>query len=468
VITGLPGFRHLAVPLLLEALGDEDERENALWHISSLGPLAKGAVPALLEEGEEKEAVAFALERIGWDFGGKPAREDPGITLQDEAPKNASGMGSPELPADPKRIRKLKEDLRNPDLRLAAVDSLGRMGPEGLPPLLDLLRLPDIDQEFGRRIKSYLDFRYSDVRALPILVETLEHPDPDVREWAASCLGELGPRAAPAVDALVRCLSDRETREHAMAALGRIGPGAAGAVEALEEVLLDAEDTDAAWALSKMEGKGLPALLRAASHSSPTVRAAALHTFGSMGRDARPALDALIRALEDREPTDYVAFSSRGIALFFDSLPQLPVGAAAAWALEKLGPLAMEAVPALVEALGSESVWISIAASRALGVMGPGAAPDLERALADPREDVRGLAAFALGRIGPGAGAAIPALRRCLTDESDYVRICAAEALGRMGPDAGEALPALRKLAKEGSKALRVHAQLAARKIEGR
>ena len=46
--------------------------------------------------------------------------------------------------------------------------------------------------------------------AVPLLIELLRDSDPVVRRYAADCLGDLGPAAAPAVPALLRALGDEE------------------------------------------------------------------------------------------------------------------------------------------------------------------------------------------------------------------------------------------------------------------
>ena len=58
---------------------------------------------------------------------------------------------------------------------------------------------------------------------------------------ALRALKKLGAEAAPAVEALIKALGDKETaiRSHAAEALRGIGPGAAGAVEALTRALAD-------------------------------------------------------------------------------------------------------------------------------------------------------------------------------------------------------------------------------------
>jgi HEAT repeat protein len=44
--------------------------------------------------------------------------------------------------------------------------------------------------------------------ATPVLVSALTHRSPDVRLWAVTMLGEIGPAARPAAPALVEALSD--------------------------------------------------------------------------------------------------------------------------------------------------------------------------------------------------------------------------------------------------------------------
>ena len=61
----------------------------------------------------------------------------------------------------------------------------------------------------------------------------------------------------------------------------------------------------------------------------------------------------------------------------------------------------------------------------------------------DPIPGVRWAASEALASIGPAAQSAVPALIEALKDEFLYVRICAAAALGSIGPTAQTAREAL-------------------------
>jgi HEAT repeat protein len=174
--------------------------------------------------------------------------------------------------------------------------------------------------------------------------------------------------------------------------------------------------------------------------------------------------------------------------------------AAAAQSLGKMGPIAKDAVPDLVET--ATAGWLSeygnasAAATEALTKIGPPGVPLLAAIVshdADHRKQDRAL--DALGRIGPAAKVAVPAIVAALADEGsweavpsmqilvkhraavtlaavapdhpkavpaliealDYnglTRYIAVEALGKLGPRAKAALPALRQIA-DGSLRLR-------------
>lgn len=91
-------------------------------------------------------------------------------------------------------------------------------------------------------------------------------------------------------------------------------------------------------------------------------------------------------------------------------------GDAAADALARIGG---PALPALIEALGSDIPATRARAARAIGLMEgsePRAIEALSKALRDPNADVREHAARALGHIGPPAKAAIPDLIELLAE----------------------------------------------------
>ena len=133
---------------------------------------------------------------------------------------------------------------------------------------------------------------------------------------------------------------------------------------------------------------------------------------------------------------------------------------AAANALVEIGPQAVDAVPALIQALRNEEEDSDLrqAASAALGAIGSEAVPALVQALADEDEHVRWAAASALRDSGPDAVDAVPALVQALQDEHEDVRQAAASALGKIGP---QAVPALIEALGDGDAHVRQGASLA-------
>jgi HEAT repeat protein len=97
----------------------------------------------------------------------------------------------------------------------------------------------------------------------------------------------------------------------------------------------------------------------------------------------------------------------------------------ACMALEKMGPAARPAIPALRRALRDEEVTVRILAASTLGVLGPDAAtavPDLIVAVKDKNEYVRVFAVTALGKIGTHARDGAEVLRNALNDPNALVR----------------------------------------------
>src|SRR3954447_6351230 len=90
----------------------------------------------------------------------------------------------------------------------------------------------------------------------------------------------------------------------------------------------------------------------------------------------------------------------------------------------------------LMDDLNHQDPSARLEAAAALDRMGPrakAAVPALAGALKDADVHVRKMAALALGDIGPDAGGAVPALVEALRDESEAVRRRVAVALGEIG-----------------------------------
>ena len=181
--------------------------------------------------------------------------------------------------------------------------------------------------------------------------------------------------------------------------------------------------------------------------------------LAGIGPKARPALDALVAALDDADPT---------------------IREEAAGAIASIGGDAASAVPKLQEVLKAAtaaggSVGAAYTSAYALGKIGPAAKPALEtlRSLATAEDEILAtVAVWATLKISPEdtslLAVAIPKLRKALRAPQDVVRLEAAVALGDLGPAATEAVPILELVSEEDSaKAVRAAAADALRKITG-
>ncbi len=226
-------------------------------------------------------------------------------------------------------------------------------------------------------------------------VESLKTDDPAARMEAANTLGFMREDAAEAVSALVDALEDcyEPVRRNAIYALGAIGKPA---VESLTNAL-DAEKEafemepilhicDAAHGLAAVGAPAVPALISALADERENIRASTAYALGEMGPVAAEAVDALIALLTDASDASEEVRRHATSALGMIKVPT------------------SKTVPALVEVLGN------------------------------PEDtDLAFFAAQALTRIGPDATEAVPALRDALTSESAYVRGFSSEALSRIG-----------------------------------
>ena len=116
-------------------------------------------------------------------------------------------------------------------------------------------------------------------------------------------------------------------------------------------------------------------------------------------------------------------------------------------AVTALGRDAEPAVPALLHTLrtrygggGQEESHQDYRSALALAAIGKPAVEGLRGLLKEPKESVRAEVVMGLGRIGPDAGAAVPDLVPLLGDKGERIRLEAARALGKIGPAAIEPL----------------------------
>ncbi len=212
--------------------------------------------------------------------------------------------------------------------------------------------------------------------------------------------------------------------------------------------------------LGPVAGSGVPALAAlledpARKKDPPVIDEAIVKALGRIGRPARSAIPALVRA------------SGRS----FD-LEQAVVEAVDAILLSPFGD--SSDVPTLLRNLRDRDVSTRMRAAKMLGDLGPpprAAAPYLAEALKDPDRDVRRLALQALHRIVPREKPTEPEVEiyvQDLQDPDEAVRLHAAKALARLGPLAEPAIPALQEATNDPDRDVRHMAQEALQRIAPR
>jgi HEAT repeat protein len=230
------------------------------------------------------------------------------------------------------------------------------------------------------------------------LTKLLARTNPaEARRAGAWSLGRLGSSAASAIGVLVIATTDREgsVREAALNALPAIDP---------------------AWMTCAQAHEAIPGLVAALKSNFTEVSEAASRTLHLIGA---PVIPALVAALLSGEDTPDKVYSMRLLA--------------------RMGPGAVQALPGLTQALGSQFLQTRLAAAAALTALGPLAAPAvpaLVACLRDPYADARQAAAACLARVGAAAEPAVPALLPLLADRESRVRDAAVAALERIGPQA--------------------------------
>ncbi|MGE3775852.1 MAG: HEAT repeat domain-containing protein, partial [Pirellulaceae bacterium] len=295
--------------------------------------------------------------------------------------------------------------------------------------------------------------------SLDQLTQQMKEGSAELRLAAIEGLGRLGAGAAPAVDGLIALLDDPDSniRIASAQALGAIGAPARRAVPALLKRFTDLERNEAevpVWhaageAVGKLGPDSLPELMKLlVSEDDIACHAAAVAIHG-LGAEAKAAVPAVIDQLRQK--------STRRIPMIYALMGMGPAAADAVpvlikmldveddfhvqyWACRALGqvglPAAQPAVKELVRLVRHPVASVRGNAAAALGKLGPQVGEEaiaaLAAALKDKLYNVRRSAAIALGEMGPTAATAVPALDAGLAREGFAARSQAAVARWRI------------------------------------
>jgi|HubBroStandDraft_1064217.scaffolds.fasta_scaffold43067_2 HEAT repeat protein len=230
-VEGLGDMGQNAADLLpeLQGLVDDPSPEVRPAVVEALGKM--GSVDSLRQviASPDQQVRSEAIRALASNGAAAiPALEselnDRSETNAKEAATALSKFGRQALPAL-SSLEHLASKSADPSTRGAAIEALKNLGPEGLPAIENALGDSDA-QVRDYAIALLGSYGRAGVQALALF---LDQPWTPSTTRAVDMLGELGPRALPALDALERTAvssPDQTTRRLAIGALAKIGPPA--------------------------------------------------------------------------------------------------------------------------------------------------------------------------------------------------------------------------------------------------
>jgi HEAT repeat protein len=485
-----------AIGLIREDDGRKDiPAADALVYASAVDPLIKSTTHP---DARVRRSAVRTLRRLA------PSPEQLAPLLSKQLADVDPSVVMPALQTladmDDDAVPFLLEALNQPKSRYWATIALAEIGPEAAPAVDSLARLA-AEGETEERMQAFLALAAIGEKAAtasPVMVQALESDNNAVHFPAAFALGSV--RATDADAALEKAAAGNDPflAEVASWARARIHPDDKALVDEAVKRLRTGLHSDrpneraaATSGLSDLSEKleepvrrelagefadllsdpvadvgigGGGALIRLGATAvdtlrerlaDPALRGRVLEILGAIGPAATPAVDDMIKSLDDADPD---------------------VRGDAAVALAAIGPDAAAAVPSLTKMLADEAAPAArFPAAYALGRIGPAAKPALEqlRALTtSPDEVMATVALWSTLKISPEDRSlfaqAIPALRKAVRAEREIVRLEAAVALGEIGAAAESAIPVLELVSEEDpSKPVRAAAAAALAKIRG-
>src|ERR1043166_1844566 len=414
--------------------------------------------------------------------------------------------GKDALPALPALIRAIDR----PRVRYSALNTLKDLGPVAEPAIPALIKaITAYPDDPSSSWESSQALTRIGAAAVPALKQAAQSTDPQLRIWACAALVKsegtnspslrhladtlpqslraiemIGPLAGPIVPQIKEAMKRSNSREFVYA-LATIGPAAE---PAMPEVLKALETKDplgkidairAIRAINAASAKdAVPLLVEALGANNtadafpagqqPRIREEAAETLGKIGVAARPAIPALIQALEDSEervlakpvtaikridPTNPQALPALILAAH-DSSSR--VRTSANGALLRAGPVNIEIIRAFIALVRTNAerfhgagfyngpsgdiVPTCEAFFHRLGPEQQYAVIDLSGLAKDPRPSVQRIAFVGLSGIGDVPEEFLPALVRELQSPDGY---WAETPLEKMGPKAKAAVPQL-------------------------
>lgn len=211
-----------ALPALLEALNDADINNQVfvIQALGDLGPMARQAIPHLIEKVPSMEAAVEALGRIGSAArAALPLLQSHAESLRSELEAarrtGTGGYGVFDPSVQPYFENYVQEQEGRIERVIASIEGIegNRVIPRAVsfskatvPELIQALQ--DKDSMIVIGASGALVRRGA--LAVPGLIGLLWHKDKQVRAHALTALREIGPRAALAIPALIKGFADQE------------------------------------------------------------------------------------------------------------------------------------------------------------------------------------------------------------------------------------------------------------------
>lgn len=282
------------VPVLVEALAEEDVEQRADLAVRLFGPAAAGPLLASARFARphvRAAALALAASLDGAEV--QPVREalreglaDPSLDVVAGALEALGPVG------DADDLRRVASLIAHPDERIAAIatNAVSELAARHVEAARALLR--GVGAEDPLPLGCILLGAIASTRALAeedvdLLRRALAHADPRVRRAAIDALAHAGGGAA--ADAVVFALTDEESevRLAAVRALGKLGRA-----DPLAALVADSDDPALTATALRALGEADPARALVAAkplvrHDDPAVACAAIEAIGGLGASPR-------------------------------------------------------------------------------------------------------------------------------------------------------------------------------------
>ena len=416
-------FHDLILPPLVEVLSDESVDEFLRSNVADiLGDVGRGShvlVPPLAHACTNDSSLSWSAMRALATLDGGTETLSRIVLDKIERKEDLStclgllnGAGVPEGTAVPLLIEALSDE--NDHIRETAVEALGEYGTRAAEAVPSLLKLIISERERNPTSEPFaystglLSLARSDVYSVRCsivetlgkiqkggdsvihrIIEEMGAGDERLQRKAVSALGMFAPFEHMAIVPLMDTLEsdNRELRGEAVVALGQYGDAAREALQRIEE-LMQGADVDfcikASAALKSIDSsRPVPEPQLAAFLNGSDIKARWMTADALI--DVRPIPEGVIETLIEVVGSDgsHVANAMRSLA--------------------RLGPLAIEALSALVQTFDRmpHLIVLAIETLKAIGPRAQAAVPRLNDLLSDDDASVRAAAEEALAVIAP-------------------------------------------------------------------